>query len=960
MAKQIDQLIINSPYEEPKEHWQIDRNIQAFNRVPGRRSAGYFVAGQGSNQYNDLGEFIQLPTVNEIRNRVKIWRDNKYPGITSITRKLLEHWYSKEVRRFPFFFCQLDAIEAIIWLAEAPDTEKTGIDLKGDGGDFNRICTKLCTGSGKTIVMAMLIAWQVCNKVSYAQDKRFSKNVFIVAPGLTVRERLQVLQTGGGNNYYIEFNIVPPSFLDKLYQGKVLITNWQSLAWDDVETLKKKKSVDKRGPKSVEAYAREVLGSMSKSKNILVINDEAHHAWRVNTATQYSLGSSALQNSSKKNVVKEKMFGVDKEAEREATIWVSGLDRIHKARGILTCYDFSATPFAPSGKKNDSEALFTWIASDFGLNDGIESGLVKTPRIVVRDDNTPDAETFRSKLYHLYIDDNVKDNINQPASPETPLPDLVIQAYNLLGADWLDTYKTWKNKKSDIPPVMISVANRTETAARIQYAFQHKHIITSELCEPEHIIHIDSKILEKAELETAAFSSAESLTAKEMPSAEDETEGKRKLSKKEQSAILRETVNTVGQIGKLGEQIRNVISVGMLTEGWDAKTVTHILGLRAFSSQLLCEQVIGRGLRRSSYDIGENGLFAPEYVNIFGIPFTFLPHEGDGGSGPPPPPKYPIQVNLANAQYEISWPNIIRIDHELDPHLHVDISKIEPLTLDASKTRLSAELAPFIDGHPDLTKCSLIDLEKLEKHLRMQEIIFKTSARLYEAMNSNWKDKGTPYVLLGQVFRWVERYLESGKIIIEPALFIGDDSSIGDGQIKRKIMYMLNMNQIVQHLWKFITCEMTTSLVPFFNPSSKIRSTGDMPTWWTTKYREPLKKSHISHCVFDSTWEATEAYKLEKNPHVTAFAKNDHLGFGILYTYNGVPRYYYPDFLIRLDNGKTLVLETKGQDSPQVQEKRKALEEWIETVNSLKEYGQWCSAISFNVADVDGIVSECI
>ena len=678
MAKQIDQLIINSPYEEPKEHWQIDRNTQAFNRVPGRRSAGYFVAGQGSNQYNDLGEFIQLPTVNEIRNRVKVWRDNKYPGITSITRKLLEHWYSKEVRRFPFFFCQLDAIETIIWLAEAPDTEKTGIDLKGDGGDFNRICTKLCTGGGKTIVMAMLIAWQVCNK------------------------------------------------------------------------------------------------------------------------------------------------------------------------------------------------------------------------------------------------------------------------------------------KSDIPPVMISVANRTETAARIQYAFQHKHIITSELCEPEHIIHIDSKILEKVELEAIASSSAESLTAKETPPAEDETEGKRKLSKKEQSAILRETVNTVGQMGKLGEQIRNVISVGMLTEGWDAKTVTHILGLRAFSSQLLCEQVIGRGLRRSSYDIGENGLFAPEYVNIFGIPFTFLPHEGDGGSGPPPPPKYPIQVNPTNAQYEISWPNIIRIDHELDPHLHVDISKIEPLTLDASKTRLSAELAPFIDGHPDLTKCSLIDLEKLEKHLRMQEIIFKTSARLYEAMNSNWKDKGTPYALLGQVFRWVERYLESGKIIIEPALFIGDDSSIGDGQIKRKIMYMLNMNQIVQHLWKFITCEMTTSLVPFFNPSSKIRSTGDMPTWWTTKYREPLKKSHISHCVFDSTWEATEAYKLEKNPHVTAFAKNDHLGFGILYTYNGVPRYYYPDFLIRLDNGKTLVLETKGQYSPQVQEKRKALEEWIETVNSLKEYGQWCSVISFNVADVDGIVSECI
>ena len=926
----IDQLIINSPYEEPKEHWQIDRNTQGFNRVKGRRSAGYFIAGQGGNQYNDLGEFIQLPTVNEIRNRVKAWRNNHYPGITSITRKLLEHWYSKEVRRYPFFFCQLDAIETLIWLTEAPDTEKAGIDLKGDGGDFERICTKLCTGGGKTIVMAMLIAWQVCNKVAYTKDTRFSKNVFIVAPGLTVLKRLQVLYTGGGNNYYIEFDIVPVSLLDKLYQGKVQISNWQSLAWDDVETLKKKKSVDKRGPKSDEAYAHEVLGSMSKSSNILVINDEAHHAWRRNPE------------------IKEKYTGVDKESEREATIWVSGLDRIHNARGILTCYDFSATPFAPSGKKNDSEALFSWIASDFGLNDGIESGLVKTPRIVVRDDNTPDAKIFRSKLYHLYVDDTVKDNVNQAAPPETPLPDLVIQAYNLLGADWLNTYKAWMKKKSDVPPVMISVANRTETAARIHYAFLHKQIITNELCEPEYLIHIDSKILAKAE--------EENISVKETSAAEEETEGERKISKKDQAAILRETVNTVGQPGKFGEQIRNVISVGMLTEGCDAKTVTHILGLRAFSSQLLCEQVIGRGLRRSSYDIGENGLFAPEYVNIFGIPFTFLPHEGDGG-GQPPQPKYPIQVNPANAKYEISWPNIIRIDHELDPRLHVNISKIEPLTLDASKTRLSAELAPFIDGHPDLTKCSQIDLEKLEKHLRMQKIIFKTSARLFEAMNSDWKDKGTPYALLGQVFRWVERYLESGRIIIEPVLFMGNDP------VKRKIMYMLNMNQIVQHLWNFIECEMTANLVPFFNPSCKTRSTGDMPTWWTTKYREPLKKSHISHCVYDSTWEATEAYKLEKNPHVTAFAKNDHLGFGILYNFNGVTRTYNPDFLVKLDNGKTLILETKGQDSGhafghglQVQEKRKALNEWIATVNSLKEYGVWCSAISFNVADVDGII----
>ena len=167
---------------------------------------------------------------------------------------------------------------------------------------------------------------------------------------------------------------------------------------------------------------------------------------------------------------------------------------------------------------------------------------------------------------------------------------------------------------------------------------------------------------------------------------------------------------------------------------------------------------------------------------------------------------------------------------------------------------------------------------------------------------------------------------------------------------------MLHMEQIVQHLFDFLECEMTTKLIPYFNPASKTRSTGDMPTWWTLKHREAVKKSHISHCVCDSTWEATEAYKLEKNSHVTAFAKNDHLGFAISYNFNGVSRNYYPDFLIKLDNGKTLVLETKGQNSPEVQEKRKALEQWITTVNSIKEYGQWCSAISFDIADVDGII----
>ncbi len=918
----IDQLIINSAYREPTHHWKYDLNGQSFVREPGRRPAGYFVAGQGSNQYNDIGQFIELPLVNKIRPRVKAWRKAGYPGVTGVTRKLLEHWNDPDARQYQFFFCQMDAMETLIWLTEAADAEKVGIEIPGDGGLFRRICTKLCTGGGKTTVMAMLIAWMVCNKVTYPQDRRFSKYVFIVAPGLTVKSRLQVLQTGGDDNYYNQFGIVPVGLMDKLHQGKVMITNWQALAWDSEETIAKRRSVDKRGAKSDEAYAREVLGEMANARNILVINDEAHHAWRRNPEN------------------KVKLTKEQKEAEQQATIWISGLDRIHKTRHILSCYDFSATPFAPSGKKNDEEALFGWIVSDFGLNDGIESGLVKTPRVVVRDDAVPDAETFKSKLYHIYADETVKDDINRSASSEEPLPDLIIQAYYLLGKDWQALYKAWKDAGAVVPPVMITVANRTETAARIKYAFDHARINVPELCEPSLTIHIDSKTLDDATTVVAAAVS-------------EDDEGN--LSKADAAAILRETVDTVGQRGKRGEQIRNVISVGMLSEGWDAKTVTHILGLRAFSSQLLCEQVVGRGLRRTSYDLAEGSdMFTPEYVNIFGIPFTFLPHESDEqGTAPTTPPKTQVEALKERTAYQISWPNIIRIDRVFKPRLSVDINAIDTLELNAGDTRLSTDLAPIIDGQTDLTKCSEIDLEKLDAELRMQSIIFKASGEVYELMQASWQSEGTKFALLGQVIKLVEDYLHSGAIVINPPLFNTDP-------LRQHIIYMMNMNKIVQHLWSFIKLVQTERTVPVFDPGKKVRSTGDMPTWYTSKPCFITKKSHISHCVFDSAWEATESYRLEKNPHVLAWAKNDHLGFEILYVFDGVVRKYTPDFLIRLDSGKTLVLETKGQETRRDKEKRKALAEWIAAVNMLGDFGQWVNDVSYDVADVDGIIQRYI
>ncbi|MFH1006368.1 MAG: DEAD/DEAH box helicase family protein [Candidatus Latescibacterota bacterium] len=344
-------------------------------------------------------------------------------------------------------------METIIWLTEAPPSDRVGIEIPVDGGEFLRSCCKMATGSGKTIVMAMAIAWHILNKVTYPQDTRFSKNVLVIAPGLTVKSRLAVLQPSAPGNYYDAFRIIPSGDLrDKLRQGRVRVRNWHVLSWESEEQIAKKRSVDKRGAKSDEAYTREVMGEMANARNLLVINDEAHHAWRVNLeAVGKYLRTRDLKDSA-----------------AEATVWVGGLDRIHRTRGIVTCYDFSATPFSPSGKKSTEESLFGWIVSDFGLNDAIESGLVKTPRVVVRDDAVPDAKTYKSRLYHIYNDPEVKDDLNRRAQPEEPLPDLVLNGFYLLGYDWREAMKKWAERGLPTPPVMITVCNRTETAARVK------------------------------------------------------------------------------------------------------------------------------------------------------------------------------------------------------------------------------------------------------------------------------------------------------------------------------------------------------------------------------------------------------------------------------------------------------------------------------------------------------------
>ncbi|HJT25606.1 MAG TPA: type III restriction endonuclease subunit R, partial [bacterium] len=416
--------------------------------------------------------------------------------------------------------------------------------------------------------------------------------------------------------------------------------------------------------------------------------------------------------------------------------------------------------------------------------------------------------------------------------------------YLLLGKDWLETFKAWKKKDPQMPPpVMITVANRTETAARIKYSFDHKKIKIEELCDPDKTLHIDSKVLDMAEAQE------EPLAELDLGDSVEEDDGsEKKGSKKEQAEFLRQRVDTVGQPGKPGEKVQNVISVSMLSEGWDAKTVTHIMGLRAFSSQLLCEQVVGRGLRRTSYEVNEqSGLFEPEYVNIFGVPFTFLPHESqdDGPPPPPPSPKTRIEPVKEKRQFEIKWPNIIRVEHTYKPTLTLDMDGVKPITLNANDTRNLAEIAPIIEGKPDTSKITTIALEDLGRRFRMQKIIFEAARDVYDRMKDNWK--GNREYLLGQVVGIVEKFITSKKLRISPSIYEEED-------VRKRILITLNIAKIVQHIEESIRFGNTESITPVYDSVKPIRSTADMATWYTGKPCVPSLKSHVNFCINDSTW----------------------------------------------------------------------------------------------------------
>lgn len=920
-------LIINSPFVQPAQHWVP--GVGKLEIKPERRPAGYEIF----DVRNNTRRTVELELVNTIRTRLDEWRAADCPGITAVTRRLLEHWRDDSARENQFYFCQLEAIEALIWWVEGAQEYRQGIFLPGDGGPWERLCNKMATGSGKTTVMAMIITWQALNALTYPKrSKDFSKTIFIVAPGLTVKDRLRVLYTGEPDNYYDAFSLCPSEAMrQKLNQAEILIENWHSL----MPLKQPARSVVRKGAETDEAFTRRVLGKLANTKDILVINDEAHHAYRKAAEVKIS-----------KKVAEEQGIDLD-----EATRWIEGLDRIHKTRRIQRCFDLSATPFAPTGKTTTETSLFEWIISDFGLNDAIEAGLVKTPRIVVRDDALPDAQTMRSKLYHIYRDPSVSEDLNRKATPEEALPKLVQDAYTLLGADWREVRRQWLEAGHHSPPVMLTVCNRTETAARIESYLNNADAHWPEMHAPAQTLRVDSKVLEKAEIGEAAGADkdyekrlAQILDASSLP------ETKRDLLKEQKKEqLLRSIVDSVGKRGGAGQNLQSVISVAMLSEGWDAKNVTHIMGLRAFTSQLLCEQVIGRGLRRVSYDKDEAGLFIPEYVNVFGVPLSISEDVGEGGEAPPAPkPSTQIETVAERGNLEIRWPNILRIESVVRPTLAVEWGNVDHLRLDPAQTAITADLAPALGGATDMSQIRAIDLEKLPDGFRLQRLVFQASRKAFATLRGSFK--GNEEFLVFQLIQLVETFLKSDRLDI-PSLFHQDP-------LRKRILIALNIDTVVQHLLRFVTEQNTTNLAPIYDEENPIGSTSQMRTWYTTKPCTPTLRSHISHVVGDSAWEQYAANVFEAHADVVSYAKNDHLGFQVHYLWAGSRRRYVPDFLVKLANGKTLILEVKGEDSQQNRAKRDALAEWIAAVNAAGGFGGWVWGVAFQPAEVHDILIQ--
>lgn len=975
--------ILNSPYEYPKQHWELDDQGQPTQKIIDQRRKAefitpipkprkrkkeiaqeYIIFDEGRGLSTKEQEYDPTSIINELRRHVDIWRSQPNPNIWQVTpetARLLKHWRHHKFNNIRPFFCQVEAVEAVIWLTEvAPKLGKHGKFfleyLANANHDANpelmRLALKLATGAGKTTVMAMLIAWQTINAVRRPSSKMFTRGFLVVTPGITIRDRLRVLLPNDPDSYYQSRELVPSDMLPDLERAKIVITNYHAFKLRDrMELSKGGRSLLKGRGKDLNTLETEgqmiqrVMPDLMGIKNIMVINDEAHHCYREKPEDPEA----------------EKLKGDDrKEAEKNneaARLWITGLEIVKRKLGITRVIDLSATPFFLRGSGYAEGTLFPWTMSDFSLMDAIECGIVKLPRVPVAD-NIPggDMPKFRNLWVHISKRMPKKGRGKAKNLDPLSLPVELLTALEALYGHYVKTFNLWKESGLKIPPCFIVVCNNTSTSKLVYdyiSGFYREKEDGSSVLEngrlelfrnfDEHdtpyarprTLLIDSEQLESGDMLDDNFRAMASDEIERFRREIIERTGDRRQAENiTDQELLREVMNTVGKEGRLGESIRCVVSVSMLTEGWDANTVTHVLGVRAFGTQLLCEQVIGRALRRQSYDLNEEKLFNVEYADVLGIPFDFT---AKPVVAPPQPPRQTINVRAVRPERD---------------HLEIRFPRVAGYRVELPEERLTAnftqdsilELTPDLVG-PSITKNAGIIGEDVDlslqhlKDMRRSTLLFHITTRL---LYTKWRDPGEEpkLYLFGQLKRITKQWLDTCLVCkgdTYPALLMYQE--LAD----------MACNRITTGIVK--TLEGTRPIKAVLDPYNPVGSTShvNFNTSKMFRWQTDSRRCHVNWVILDSDWEAEFCRVAESHPKVKAYVKNHGLGLEVPYRYGSEMRTYLPDFIVLVNDGRedflNLIVEVKGYRREDAKEKKLTMDSyWVPGVNNLGAYGRWAFA----------------
>jgi len=964
----IENPILNSPFGEPTRHFKFSDEGITNEIVEARRVSSYFIPiakpkkkGKAAQLAFDTewtrDRIEENVFINRIRSRVSLWRKGNYEGITRMTRRLLEYWTNPERER-KLFFCQIEAAETAIYLTEVANKygdswiENSLRQFNEDANpELYRIAFKMATGSGKTVVMAMLIAWHVLNKQANAQDARFSDAFLIVTPGITIRDRLRVLLPNDPQNYYHQRDILPAEWMEDLGKAKIIITNFHAFKPRElVSAGKLTKDILAKGQNSLltetpDQMVRRVCRELGNKKNIIVINDEAHHCYR------RCVGGEEI-----KLVGDERKEA--KKREEEARVWISGLEAVKKKIGIKAIYDLSATPFFLRGSGYPEATLFPWVVSDLSLIDAIECGIVKVPRVPIADDSMRgELPTYRNIWIHIRDHLPRKGRGTRDESGGEPkLPKELEGALYSLYGNYEKYYRQWeKNTEARArgltPPVFIVVCNNTNVSKLVYDwisgwekkvpddsaaivpgnlpVFRNSDDSGNWLSIPNTIL-IDSEQLESGEAMSKEFKKMAALAIEEFKREYSIRFPGRDASKLTDEDLLREVMNTVGKPGKLGENVKCVVSVSMLTEGWDANTVTHIMGVRAFGTQLLCEQVVGRGLRRVGYVPNQNGFFDPQYAEVYGVPFSFIPCSGSATDPKPGPVPTRVRALEERIACEITFPRIIGYRYDLPrERLTANFTQDSKMSLSTADVPTKTENAPIVG------ETSTHTLYSLKLH-RQQEVAFRLAKLTLDKYFRDDDGNAKPWLfpqMVGIARQWLRECV-----------------TLKDNTFPQLLLLIEFAHDAADRIYNAIVAseEGPKYLKSILRPYDYIGSTRYVD-FDTTRpvYPTNPNKCHISHVVADTeSWEQKMAQALEEMDEVVCYVKNHNLGFTIPYTFEGEDRNYMPDFIVCVNDGKEdlskLIIEVTGEKKKDKAAKvSTARNLWVPAVNNHGGFGRW-------------------